>query len=72
MINETSYQTAPPLGESPLEEAEKMALWTEELEPIDLCKVDRHEKEHENDLIDNEILYCYISREEPAGGPIED
>lgn len=68
MTDETSYQKARLSRESHAEEAEKMTLWTEELERIDHCEV----YEHENKLIDNKILDSYVTHEEPSGGPTGD
>lgn len=69
MTNKTSYHTAQTLGETPLEEAKSIALWTQDFEHVDCSEVDEHGDEHKDDIINNEILDTYSPRKKPAGGP---
>lgn len=41
-------------------------------ELVDGCKVDEHKIEHEDDLIDNEVLDTYVTRNGPSNSPIKD
>lgn len=58
MTNETSHPTVSSLEESLAEESETMVFCTEELELADLQEVD----EHEDELVDTEILGSYVPR----------
>lgn len=49
-----------------------MTLWTQELERVDRCKVDKYEEEHKDDLNDSEIWDSNVLHEESSGVPIKD
>lgn len=47
-----------------------MAFCNQEPERVDRGEVDEHENEHEEDIVENEILDSYVPCEEPRSGPI--
>lgn len=68
MTKLTSYQTVHRLRESPAEESETKASWTQKPELVDRCDLDEHKEKWTNNL----ILNRYVSFKEPNGGSIGD
>lgn len=48
-----------------------MDLWTEEFELVDRCQIYKFEDEHEDNLIDTQILDSFAPREEPSCIPVD-
>lgn len=68
MTRKTSYQTGHPSRESHAKDVRTMTLCSQLFECFDHCKVDEHEEE----VIDNEILNYFVLRHRLSDGPILD
>lgn len=66
MRNETSYLKAGPSKELLAKDAQSITLWPEELEGANECEANEHEEE----LVNNEILDSFVPKEERSSGSI--